>query len=275
MHSQLSVKGAEDGACIGNTGSVYNPKGIRITTLPANGMLLYNNVPVSAGQLISDPAASRVQFTGIGYTSVTFEYAYIDGSNLEADPAAYELNWGAPLPIEIGGFTATAKGNHSVLLTWTTLVEINNTGFEIQRGTDGRSWERIAFVKSKTEAGKSDDKLTYDFIDAAPVNGDNYYRIMQVDLDGEATYSAIRLVRISGDQIITIFPNPATDRIHVSVADQSVVGGIRLMDVNGRVLFVQSSYVDGIDLSSYATGTYYVRVVTKDGEVLNFMVSKL
>ena len=265
----------EDGDYSGNAGSVYDPAGIRITSLPDNGTLLYNGNPVTIGDVITDPSQLSVQLSGAGYTSITFEYAYRDASGLESAPATYQLNWGSPLPITFGSFTASVMGTDNVLLKWTTYAEIDNKGFDIQRSQDGRTWKSIAFVNSKASAGNTNDTFSYDYIDIHPENGDNYYRLKQIDMNGKAAYSIISTIHINADQEIRVFPNPAKDKVHITVTDKSTVTGVTLTDACGKVLLNQQSYMDQIDLTQYAVGAYYLHIVMKDGHTQTFALNKM
>src|SRR5690606_12780757 len=85
------------------------------------------------------------------------------------------------LPVNLISFTAKIEGQN-VLLSWTTTTESNNKKFVIyRRGDDG------AFVQigEKVGAGTSASSKTYSFYDKQPLNGNNYYQLVQVDMDGK------------------------------------------------------------------------------------------
>src|SRR5690606_11386177 len=87
------------------------------------------------------------------------------------------------LPVKLAYFNAAKEGN-TANLTWATTEEMNNTGFEIQRSADARKWQAIGFVENQTADGNSKNLLTYGFADVAPLAGNNYYRLKQIDTDG-------------------------------------------------------------------------------------------
>lgn len=103
------------------------------------------------------------------------------------------------LPVELTAFEVTAvNGEH--LLTWTTLSELNNNYYDVERSTDGSNFSRIGTVASKSPDGNSHSRLDYQFGDRQPLPGNNYYRLKQVDLNGDFTYSQIVAARkTSGD----------------------------------------------------------------------------
>src|SRR5690606_18923046 len=90
------------------------------------------------------------------------------------------------LPVRFISFTVEIKNGNAVL-NWKTGEETNNKGFEVQRSPEGASWTSIGFVGA---AGEGAEK-SYQFIDAAPLPGNSYYQLIQVDFDGRKTYSPI------------------------------------------------------------------------------------
>ncbi|WP_235296060.1 T9SS type A sorting domain-containing protein [Portibacter marinus] len=120
----------------------------------------------------------------------------------------------ALLPVELTSFTATAQEETS-LLKWQTASEINNEYFDIERSADGRIFEKIGKV-----AGHGTTTVTqnYEFVDRAPLAGVNYYRLKQVDFNGEYEYTKIETVdfRDGSEGDIKVFPNPTTDFVNIT-----------------------------------------------------------
>ena len=104
------------------------------------------------------------------------------------------------LPVTLLSFDGKRKEGSGVRLTWETAIEQNNKGFEVQRKTEGGSFETIAFVPSKASNGASNTLLSYEYIDDQIVKGDVAYRLIQVDLDGQMKYSSVVLVK--GNDIV-------------------------------------------------------------------------
>jgi hypothetical protein len=95
------------------------------------------------------------------------------------------------LPIELSDFRANRDGS-SIVLTWTTLSEYNNSHFEIIRDY------QIGEVTAQNKPS------TYTFTDEHPKSGINYYRLKQVDMDGSYTYSPIVYAVFNRSQEIPI-----------------------------------------------------------------------
>ncbi|NSW44930.1 MAG: hypothetical protein HPY79_03790 [Bacteroidales bacterium] len=92
-----------------------------------------------------------------------------------------------PLPVELISLIANCDGNKNTL-TWQTFSETNNKGFEIQKSPDAQEWEIIGFIEGQ---GNSNSMITYSFNDINPYYPNTYYRLLQIDNNGESKYSQI------------------------------------------------------------------------------------
>lgn len=125
------------------------------------------------------------------------------------------------LPIELVSFTGQTH-NDDVMLEWTTASEYNNDYFYIERSTDGSNWQRISEVDA---AGNSTQLLNYMTFDTEPVKGINYYRLTQVDFDGQQeTFSPIAVNILDETDCEYEFYNLSGQRIDI----QSVPTGVYL-----------------------------------------------
>lgn len=168
------------------------------------------------------------------------------------------------LPVVMGEFKAEAQQPSQILLQWTTYQEYNSAEFLVERSADSKVWISIGSIKA---AGNSSVRRNYTFTDRSPLNGNNYYRLKQVDIDGKAAYSGI--VRVSNNHSnhsnISIFPNPvqATANIYV----KNGLKGTQQIQVfnNSGVLIQTMNAVAGnmmqLDTRNLASGYYWVRLV--------------
>ncbi|WP_426295264.1 T9SS type A sorting domain-containing protein [Dyadobacter endophyticus] len=170
------------------------------------------------------------------------------------------------MPVTLTYFKAAKEGGIANL-AWATAEEVNNKGFEIQRSADARNWNIIGFVENQTEGGNSKGALSYDFKDASPMTGTNYYRLKQIDLDGTYMYSsavALRFDVVKG--ALSVYPNPVVNgRLslnlpHAGSYKASIynVAGVEVMQAN------QSG--DSLDIRNLRAGLYVVRIVYANGE---------
>ncbi|MEL6944906.1 MAG: hypothetical protein AAFO82_19800, partial [Bacteroidota bacterium] len=97
-----------------------------------------------------------------------------------------EITSSCVLPVELIDFKAIAERGTGVWLKWATASEINSDVFLIEKSQDGNIFKEIGKLKA---AGNSFKKLDYSYLDENPFEGNNYYRLKQVDLDGQYEYS--------------------------------------------------------------------------------------
>ncbi|MCP4443255.1 MAG: T9SS type A sorting domain-containing protein [Aureispira sp.] len=111
----------------------------------------------------------------------------------------------SPLPIELTSFEGKLV-NKSTILNWETQTEKSNDFFDLEHSTDGINFENVATIDG---AGTSLEPQSYKYIDKNPAIGNNYYRLKQTDLDGEATYVGKTIVvTYLDEETILIEPNP-------------------------------------------------------------------
>jgi hypothetical protein len=186
-------------------------------------------------------------------------------------------NSGSPLPVTFTSFSATKDGKNN-LLSWSTASEQNNAGFEVQRSTDGSTYENIGFVKSLSAMGNSSSPLSYSFTDFNPLGLQQYYRLKQTDLDGKSAYSAIVLVKREAPATLTVtkvYPNPSTSSIYINAACPAATTlQLSIVDMNGRVVGRKQVNAmtgnNGFDMpvTQLAPGTYLLQVLNADNKVV-------
>lgn len=102
-------------------------------------------------------------------------------------------NCQSTLPVELRDFHAQRKSEKSVLLSWATSFERNSDYFLVERSTDGEFFEMIGAANALQTSSQFHQ---YNLMDSKPINHKiSYYRLKQVDLDGNYTYSSIVSVK--------------------------------------------------------------------------------
>lgn len=185
----------------------------------------------------------------------------------------YFVPFTSPLPVKWLSFDATTI-NNVTLLSWTTATEHNDKGFEIERSTDGYSWSAISFVPSLAEYGNSSMQLNYNFTDKMPVNNRNFYRLKQVDLDGNYAFSTIRSVWIGSANSVSIYPNPTNNQVTISGLKGSE--NIGVYDATGKLLMQQKAVKTSLTmlLDQLSNGVYYITITGQDNTVTSHKILK-
>lgn len=169
------------------------------------------------------------------------------------------------VPVEFTSFTSTIEEN-KIILEWRTATEKNNFGFEVQRKRkDDENWNAIGFVKG---SGTSTQRRDYSFADDA--NGLIQYRLKQVDLNGEFSFSKIIEVEnifVKDFSLEQNFPNPfnpstkirfinpMSGRINFSVFDLKG----ELVGVIAEKLFNPGNHEVEWNAGNFASGVYLIQ----------------
>lgn len=167
-----------------------------------------------------------------------------------------------PLPIELISFEGKTVPNGNSL-TWTTVSEINNEGFSVQRSLDGIQFTEIAFIQGQ---GTTSKESNYTFIDTTPKPNGNYYRLEQFDYSGQSSFSEVIFVNNHSIQDqVQIFPNPTSGYITIVTGEN--FDKIEVFDPFGNQL-LNTNFFPGVpyefDLSNLADGFYYVLITGKE-----------
>lgn len=188
-----------------------------------------------------------------------------------SDTVAFNIT--CNLPVELTDFRVSKQGT-SAVLDWTTGSEFNNRGFEVEHAADGSHWKQIAFQASKATEGNSASTLTYSYTHTNPVNGTNFYRLKQLDLNGKFEYSPVRQVKMN-TSTIAVYPNPATNNVTVQGLNGNET--IQICDLSGRkIKQVKSrSQQVSIGIADLQEGTYYIVIIAESGLSSSYKISKL
>ncbi len=164
------------------------------------------------------------------------------------------------LPVELLYFTAV-DANQKVKLNWATATETNNKEFEIQRSTDGINFEKVS-VLSAQNSGNSLITLYYENSDPNPYGGTSYYRLKQIDKNGDFKLYPATSVTIGNKAWVHIVPNPTSHTLIIETGDDYLEAKIQVMNLLGEEMLntTLSSYKQTLDVSSLSNGTYYILI---------------
>ncbi|MER2999380.1 T9SS type A sorting domain-containing protein [Pontibacter populi] len=142
-----------------------------------------------------------------------------------------------PLPVELMWFKAKRQ-DQVVVLEWQTASERDNMGFEVQLSADGRTFETLAFVESKSPNSSMVQQYRYVYINPTRRQV-AYYRLKQLDYSGKFSYSKIQVVNADNSTfIVQASPNPFKD--HIKFAFEAPTVEVTLTDLNGREVLSQN-----------------------------------
>jgi hypothetical protein len=182
----------------------------------------------------------------------------------------------SPLPIELLNFSAQCNsldhGIKEVFLHWQTASETNNDYFVLEKSKNALNWIEIATIDG---AGNSNSLLNYNYTDQLSTV---FYRLKQVDFDGNFSYSDIIQVNcqdILQDkliEIIYIYPNPAHNDVNYTIfstQDREII--ISVINVLGENILREHKYIKeglnnySLNVSALTAGVYHFKIETVDG----------
>jgi len=169
------------------------------------------------------------------------------------------------LPIKLIEFKGKNIGN-SNLVEWKTASEINNDYFIIERSRNGFEWDEHSRQKGKIN---SNELNFYSVLDENPFNGITYYRLKQVDFNGEFSYSEIIKIKSFNDLEVMVYPNPTNGNIQIEFDDVFDQATITIRNVFGQTVSV-NEYVDLKNVNTKINGEnglYFIEVKTPESTI--------
>jgi len=157
------------------------------------------------------------------------------------------------LPVVLVGFDVSQTTNNNIAISWTTQQEVNIDYFAVEKSNDGINWGTIATAKSK---GNSALAKTYNSIDIFPLKGSNFYRVAIKSQNGLVGFTATKTVRFTGVSNISIYPNPSTDLVNISLAEVPQEDWIITLVNNMGNVVAQKKYNRTLTSAAFAVGNY-------------------
>jgi hypothetical protein len=167
------------------------------------------------------------------------------------------------LPIKLSGFNATIEADNTVLLKWSSAVELNSDKYVVQKSYDGgRTFADLGEVKAAKTSYKT---LNYSFVDTKAEKGVRYYRLKQVDLDTKFEYSKVVYVNNGNSNAntkISVGPNPFINEVNlIGVVNTEVTEkNIQITSAAGTPVSFKVTGSNTIKLNDYTpTGLYILK----------------
>lgn len=185
---------------------------------------------------------------------------------------------GGPTPVKLTSFDG-AYADGVATLKWQTSQELNNDRFELYRSYDGSNFELATTIAG---AGNSSLPKNYSYQDRINLDGNVYYKLKQIDIDGKFSFSnIIRLSSSNNNESFKVYPNPVANNFTVSFgAPKTGMATLLIRNTNGQTVYRKSVSVikgnNSISISGQqlSPGMYYV-TVTNDEINYNAKLQKL
>ena len=229
---------------------------------------------IHMGGIFTLPTTGNFMVTNIRFTIADVTTSTACGNDIAIDDIKFSTcSDGGPLPVSFINIAAQKKGT-GVNISWSTVYEVNNDFFEVERSNDGGlTW--VTVIKTKG-SGTSSTTKNYMVYDAKPAPGTNYYRIRQIDQDGSSRYSSTVAYKLTIPHTdVSVLANPFTTGITLDFLSHSNQAlNIRLFDNNGKLVTSRQmnmafgSSRKTIETGNLARGIYILQVTDKNGQVI-------
>lgn len=183
-----------------------------------------------------------------------------------ADIFVYKLSQTVTvLPLKWLSFTIEKQGNNTLLI-WSAANQQNTKDFIIQHSSDGAVWNNIGLIAA---AGNSNTVKDYRYVHTSPLNGINYYRILQTDIAGRSSFSNLKSIKFSTESLpFVVLKNPGTNGIIQVQVNKPIT--LSLYDYDSNLLWQKkvSAGTEPINVSGFAKGVYLLKTNAQSEKVL-------
>ncbi len=155
------------------------------------------------------------------------------------------------LPIELLDFSGQALTDAN-LVQWRTIEEINNAYFVLEKSLNGIDYIPLAEINALDNEGEK----FYSYQDKNIANSLTYYRLKQIDQNGQVNIIDKILAIERNLEEPNIYPNPTSGQLNISIANSF----IEIFDLNGRLQHQTITKESPIQINNLNAGVYYVRI---------------
>jgi hypothetical protein len=219
----------------------------------------------------------------------------VNGQNYKTGIQFYSGGDKSILPVEIIYFKYELE-NKNVKLLWGTATEINNYGWDVIRSEDFSQWNKMGFVPGSM--GQSNSPRDYSFTDSSITkNSTYYYRLKQIDTDGNYAYTDT--VKVMYDLITGInesvptdnfvlrqnYPNPFNPNTNITYQiPEKGLTTLALYNSLGRLIGIlvneeKPAGLYNFQLSTFqyqlTSGVYFYKIDFQTGKTLQSLIRKM
>ncbi len=184
------------------------------------------------------------------------------------------------LPVTLVRINADLE-NDGVAVQWKVSNENGTVSYDIERSVDGGSV--FSKIGSTPSHGNNLINDAYDFLDQKPLEGDNYYRVRMIDLNGRYKYTnVVKVTKATEILTVSVYPNPVINQLMKVNFSHSPAGRylIALYASDGKQIIAKTITHPGgaatykVPLSKVAQGLYHVTITQQENnkKIINLKV---
>ncbi|MBL0136776.1 MAG: metallophosphoesterase [Chitinophagaceae bacterium] len=238
------------------------------TNLTSSWVGGYNWFTTPIAPLTVEGTSKSFSFTPSAVGTYTWYVRDSVGASATCLTDTFTVQVAASLAISLLKFDVYQK-NETALLQWSSAYEVDNDYYIIERSTNGIDYNIQISMKG---AGNSQSVTNYEYIDSKPVEGINYYRLIQKDKSGKTSIVGIRKVNFRSYRgfNVVVHSNPVLNN-DVSVTIQSVRKQsliIRVFDISGAEVYQSITKASSGDNKIHfplSSGNYILSIENENG----------
>ena len=219
------------------------------TGLPPTYTGTPTNINPADADIIWNGTASRWE--------VSFDVTGFSGFFVKTSSSVLPVQW-----LRVSGYSNMQQ---LPVISW-QVNENTVARYEIETSTDG-----VSFIKTTTVNSKSNGTNDYTYTQPTPLYKTTFYRVKQIDMDGQYSYSAVIKLQPPENRMASVFPNPV-DNIALLSVDRSLLNSkASLVDMQGKILqtvLINNTTVN-IAMQGYAKALYFVKL--KNGATIKII----
>jgi len=226
------AQGGAGGINQGSGGDAHGPGG------GGGGGAIYSNSTLAAASSVAGGVAGTTSGYSSNYGATNGNTGILKTNVQQSNTPDFPLNC---IVLAVSFLDVSAIGDNGVVkVSWSVAREVNTTKYVVERSTDGNNFTAIGSTPY-TGAPGTDYAYQYPDNGAYAIGGTVYYRIREEEIDGQAVFSKVVSVRLSGlSGKLSVYPNPAQSASTISFqssAEETV--SLRLYDVKGNQLWTK------------------------------------
>jgi hypothetical protein len=241
-----------------NTGGDFTASASASTSISGTGFYSWNSVDMvtDVQTWLSNPATNFGWILLCNETTTSTARRFASKENAVAiNRPALTITYTTTLPVALTQFTAKIE-NAAVRLNWETSQEVNNRFFEIMHSRDGISFSAVGQMPGQ---GTSSVKHKYSFIHPAAEPGNHFYKLRQVDIDGNKRDSRILRVYIPpAYSDMKVVPNPVLNEFLISSTTNLQNSTYKILNQLGSVVLSGVTDATPVKTDVLQAGIYYL-----------------
>jgi ELWxxDGT repeat protein len=258
--STVMIKDITPGAASSTVQEMINGNGLLYFVL--NDTLWQSNGTANGTHTVTDPGLVGLSY--INSLVLSGNKLYFSAYSYQYGYELYVMGANSTLPVTMLSFTGQWAKNDAQL-NWVTANELNSSHFNIQRSLNGTAFTTIGQVKAQ---GTTSSTYRYNYTDANAASlpaSSLYYRLQQVDLDGNANYSNLVRLPLASNNTITIAPNPAHKAAYIISSTTITGAAVTIADMAGHTVYssilnLQAGAQVPLNIAGIPAGVYNVTI---------------